>query len=71
MDPRRRSAFLLASAHKTPEPEWGLMLNTLAPRSMSIRGSQPYRAMIFCGVDLLQPAQRRHAQRHGHQELTR
>ena len=25
----------------------------------------------LCGVDLLQPAERRHAQRHGHQELTR
>ena len=25
----------------------------------------------LCGIDLLQPAQRRHAQRHGHPELTR
>jgi peptide/nickel transport system permease protein len=56
---------------KPPEPEWGLMLNTLRtaiyvnPWVAALPG-----AMIFA-VDLLQPAQRRHAQRHGHQELTR
>jgi peptide/nickel transport system permease protein len=47
---------------KPPEPEWGLMLNTLRtaiyvnPWVAALPG-----AMIFCGVDLLQPAQRRHA----------
>ena len=57
---------------KPPEPEWGLMLNTLRtaiyvnPWVAALPG-----AMHLCGVDLLQPPERRHAQRHGHPELTR
>ena len=56
---------------KPPEPEWGLMLNTLRtaiyvkPWVAALPGVDDLR-----GVDLLQPAQRRHAQRHGYPELT-
>jgi hypothetical protein len=56
---------------KPPEPEWGLMLNTLRTAIYA----NPWVAALprcddLCGVDLLQPAERRHAQRHGYKELT-
>ena len=57
---------------KPPEPEWGLMLNTLRtaiyvnPWVAALPG-----AMIFVVSIVLQPAQRRHAQRDGYPELMR
>ena len=57
---------------KPPEPEWGLMLNTLRTAIYV----NPWVAALarrhdLRGFDLLQPAQRRHAQRHGYPELIR
>ncbi len=56
---------------KPPEPEWGLDAEHAAHRDLcqSMGGGAAGRHDL-CGVDLLQSAQRRHAQRHGHQELT-
>ena len=57
---------------KPPEPEWGLDAQHAAHRDLCQSvGRGLARRHDLCGVDLLQPAQRRHAQRHGHQELTR
>ena len=55
---------------KPPEPEWGLMLNTLRtaiyvnPVGCGVAGRDDLH-----GLDLLQPALGRPAQRHGYQEL--
>ncbi len=57
---------------KPPEPEWGLMLNTLRTAIyINPLGRGPARRHDLRSVDLLQPAERRHAQRDGHPELTR
>ena len=57
---------------KPPEPEWGLMLNTLrtAIYLQPVGGRAAGRDDLH-GVDLLQPAERRHAERDGCPRLRR
>ena len=52
-----------------PEPEWGLMLEHAAHRDLCQSvGCGLARRHDLRGVDLLQSAQRRHAQRHGYRD---
>ena len=70
-DPRRRPV-VPRPGYKAAGAGMGADAQHAAHRDLcQPMGGGVARRHDLCGIDLLQPAQRRHAQRHGHQELTR